>query len=263
MAILTPGDFGSPLNSQPTSGVLAQVGGKPITEEDVTRFIQAMGRNGQAYNDPKGRAAVLEQLIAQRLFLLDAQRNLYEREPAFKAQLASVKDQLLMEYSITKCLQSVRVTEEEVRGYYDRHKEELQADESVNASHILVDSQEKAEQLLDEIRSGKISFEDAARQHSTCPSGQQGGSLGDFSRGQMVPEFDQAVFSMEEGELRGPIKTQFGYHLIRLNKKNEAAPLSYSDVREELYRLVTQEKQQEAYQKKVNQLKILYPVDKL
>lgn len=263
MAILTPGDFGSPLNSKPTSGVLAQVGGKPITEEDVTRFIQAMGRNGQAYNDPKGRAAVLEQLIAQRLFLLDAQRNLYEREPAFKAQLASVKDQLLMEYSITKCLQSVRVTEEEVRGYYDQHKDELQADESVNASHILVDSQEKAEQLLDEIRSGKTSFEDAARQHSTCPSGQQGGSLGDFSRGQMVPEFDQAVFSMEEGELRGPIKTQFGYHLIRLNKKNEADPLSYSDVREELYRLVTQEKQQEAYQKKVNQLKILYPVDKL
>lgn len=263
MAILTPGDLGSPLNPQPTSGILAQVGGKPITEEDVTRFIQAMGRNGQAYNDPKGRAAVLEQLIAQRLFLLDAQRNLYEREPAFKAQLASVKDQLLMEYSITKCLQSVRVTEEEVRGYYDRHKEELQADESVNASHILVDSQEKAEQLLDEIRSDKISFEDAARQHSTCPSGQQGGSLGDFSRGQMVPEFDQAVFSMEEGELRGPVKTQFGYHLIRLNKKNDVAPLSYSDVREELYRLVTQEKQQEAYQKKVNQLKILYPVDKL
>ena len=90
--------------------VLAQVGGKPITEEDVTRFIQAMGRNGQAYNNPKGRAAVLEQMIAQRLFLLDAQRNLYEREPAFKAQLAAVKEQLLMEYAITKCIQSAEDT---------------------------------------------------------------------------------------------------------------------------------------------------------
>ena len=113
MAILTPGDLGNTVNAQPAGQVLAQVGGKPITEEDVTRFIQAMGRNGQAYNNPKGRAAVLEQMIAQRLFLLDAQRNLYEREPAFKAQLAAVKEQLLMEYAITKCIQSVRVTEEE------------------------------------------------------------------------------------------------------------------------------------------------------
>lgn len=263
MAILTPGDLGNQMNPQPTGRVLAQVGGKPITEEDVDRFIQAMGRNGQAYNNPQGRAAVLDQLVAQRLFLMDAQRNLYEREPAFKAQLASVKDQLLMEYAITKCLQGVRVTEEEVRGYYDQHKDDLQAEATVNASHILVDSEDKADQLLADIQAGKISFEDAAREHSTCPSGKQGGSLGDFAQGQMVPEFDQAVFSMEEGELRGPVKTQFGYHLIRLNKKNEATPISYADIREELYGQVTQQKQQEAYQKKINQLKILYPVDKM
>lgn len=263
MAILTPGDLGNTVNAQPAGQVLAQVGGKPITEEDVTRFIQAMGRNGQAYNNPKGRAAVLEQMIAQRLFLLDAQRNLYEREPAFKAQLAAVKEQLLMEYAITKCIQSVRVTEEEVRAYYDAHKDDLQAEESVNASHILVDSEEKANSILADIRAGKISFEDAARQYSTCPSGKQGGSLGDFARGQMVPEFDQAVFALQEGELTGPVKTQFGYHLIRMNKKNEATPISYTDIREELYQQVMQEKQQEAYQKKINQLKILYPVDKM
>ena len=257
MAILTPGDLGNTVNAaQPAGQVLAQVGGKPITEEDVTRFIQAMGRNGQAYNNPKGRAAVLEQMIAQRLFLLDAQRNLYEREPAFKAQLAAVKEQLLMEYAITKCIQSVRVTEEEVRAYYDAHKDDLQAEESVNASHILVDSEEKANSILADIRAGKISFEDAARQYSTCPSGKQGGSLGDFARGQMVPEFDQAVFALQEGELTGPVKTQFGYHLIRMNKKNEATPISYADIREELYQQVMQEKQQEAYQKKINQLKI-------
>jgi peptidyl-prolyl cis-trans isomerase C len=263
MAILTPGDLGKSINAQPVGQVLAQVGGKPITEEDVTRFIQAMGRNGQSYNTPKGRAAVLEQLIAQRLFLLDAQRNLYEREPAFKEQLAAVKDQLLMEYAIAKCVQNVRVTEEEVRAYYEAHKDDLQAEESVNASHILVDSEEKANEILADIHDGKISFEDAARQYSSCPSGKQGGSLGDFARGQMVPEFDKAVFDMQEGEITGPVKTQFGYHIIRLNSKNEATPISYSDIRDELYQQVTQAKQQEAYQKKINQLKILYPVDKL
>lgn len=258
--ILTPNSFGS--NPQPTARVLANVGGKPITEEDVNRFIMAMGRNGQAYNNPQGRAAVLEQLIAQRLFLLDAQRNLFEREQAFKDQLAAVKEQLLMEYAISKCVESVRVTEDEVRGYYDSHKDEMMDEETVNASHILVDSEEKATELLNAINAGEISFEDAARDNSSCPSSSQGGNLGDFGRGQMVPEFDTACFEMEEGEVRGPVKTQFGYHLIRLNKKNPAEALSYNDVRAQLYEQLTREKQQAAYQSKINQLKIMYPVDK-
>ena len=260
--ILTPGSFGAN-NQHPTARVLAQVNGKAITDEDVTRFIMAMGRNGQAYNNPQGRAAVLEQLIAQRLFLLDAQRNLYEREQAFKDQLAAVKEQLLMEYAISKCVESVRVTEEEVRAYYDSHKDEMTEGETVNASHILVDSEEKANELLAAINAGEISFEDAARDNSSCPSSAQGGNLGDFGRGQMVPEFDTACFEMEEGEVRGPVKTQFGYHLIRLNKKNAAEALSYNDVRAQLYEQLTREKQQAAYQSKINQLKIMYPVDRV
>ena len=262
MAVLTPGDLGKNMNQ--TSGrVLATVNGKPITDEDVTRFIQAMGRNAQAYNNPQGRAAVLEQLIAQRLFLLDAQRNLYEREPAFKEQLAAIKDQLLMEYAISKCVEGVRVTEEEVKAYYEEHKDDLNAGETVNASHILVDSEEKANEILASIHAGEITFEDAAKQFSTCPSSAQGGNLGDFGRGQMVPEFDEAVFAMEEGQIAGPVKTQFGYHLIKLNTKNEAVAVAYKDIRNELYGQVTQQKQQAAYQKKINQLRILYPVDKL
>ncbi len=260
--ILTPGSFGAGMNQAPTSRVLANVNGKPITEEDVDRFITALGRNGQAYNNPQGRAAVLEQLIAQRLFLLDAQRNLYEREQAFKDQLAAVKEQLLMEYSISKCVEGVRVTEDEVKAYYEAHKSELDSGETVNASHILVDSEEKANELLAAIQAGETTFEEAARAHSSCPSAAEGGNLGDFGRGQMVPEFDKACFEMEEGEVSSPIKTQFGYHLIRLNKKNPAAPIAYNDIRSQLYGQVTQEKQQAAYQSKINQLRILYPVDK-
>ena len=258
--ILTPNSFGT--NSQPTAKVLAQVNGKPITEEDVTRFIMAMGRNGQAYNNPQGRAAVLEQLIAQRIFLLDAQRNLYEREQAFKDQLAAVKEQLLMEYAISKCVESVRLTEEEVRAYYDSHKEEMIEDETVNASHILVDSEEKATEILAAINAGEITFEDAARENSSCPSSAQGGNLGDFGRGQMVPEFDTACFEMEIGELRGPVKTQFGYHIIRLNAKNAAEPIPYERIKEEIRRRLTAEKQEAAYRSKINQLTILYPVDR-
>ena len=262
MAILTPDSFGNNAGQAPASPVLANVNGKPITEDDVNRFIAAMGRNGQAYQSPQGRAAILEQLIAQRLFLLDAQRNLYEREQTFKDQLAAVKEQLLMEYAIGKCVESVRVSEDEVKAFYNEHKDDFNAGETVNASHILVDSEEKATELLSAITSGEISFEDAAKQNSTCPSSAEGGNLGDFGRGQMVPEFDTACFEMEVGEVRGPVKTQFGYHLIRLNKKNAAEPIAYADLRAELYAKLTQDKQQAAYQSKINQLKILYPVDK-
>ncbi len=260
--ILTPGSFGAAMNRAPAARVLANVNGKPITEEDVDRYIAALGRNAQAYNNPQGRAAVLEQLIAQRLFLLDAQRNLLEREQAFKDQLAAVKEQLLMEYAIAKCVENVRVTEEEVKAFYEAHKDELNGGETVNASHILVDSEEKANEILTAIQNGEISFEDAAQAHSSCPSSAEGGKLGDFGRGQMVPEFDTACFEMEVGELRGPVKTQFGYHIIRLNAKNAAEPLAYNDIRSQLYAQVNQEKQQAAYQSKINQLKILYPVDK-
>ena len=105
-------------------------------------------------------------------------------------------------------------------------------------------------------------FEEAAAQNSSCPSSRNGGSLGEFGRGQMVPEFDTACFEMEVGELRGPVQTQFGYHLIRLDDKKTTEKLAFSDVREELVRQLTAEKQKAAYRSKLNQLKILYPVDR-
>ncbi len=263
MAIITPGTpFGTDMGQNPAERPLASVNGKPITSADVDNFIIAMGRNGQAYNNPQGRAAVLEQLIAQRLFLLDAQRNLFEREPAFKEQLAALKEQLLMEYAITKCVEGVKVKEEEVRAFYDEHKDEFTTGETVNASHILVDSAEQATQIMTSIQNGEITFEDAAAQYSSCPSSAEGGCLGDFGQGQMVPEFDTAVFEMEVGELRGPIQTQFGFHIIKLNAKNAAQPVAYADIKQELFAKMMQDRQQAAYQSKINQLKILYPVDK-
>ena len=134
--------------------------------------------------------------------------------------------------------------------------------ESVNASHILVDTEEKAVEILGKIKGGEISFEDAAREYSSCPSKDNGGNLGDFGRGQMVPEFDTAVFEMKVGEVTdAPVKTQFGYHLIKLNSKSEAAPVSLSEVHDELYGMLLNEKRRAAFESKINQLKIMYPVD--
>lgn len=100
-------------------------------------------------------------------------------------------------------------------------------------------------------------------EHSTCPSGKQGGSLGDFGKGQMVPEFENACAAMNEGELSDPVKTQFGWHIIKLNKKSSGGKIEFSVVKDEIRDALIGEKQQAAYQSRVNQLKILYPVDKL
>lgn len=244
------------------STILATVGGMPITDEDVNDFLRELGPRAQSYMSPEGRKVVLNQLIGNKLLLLDAKRNLLEAEPEFKAQLAKLKDSLLASYATEKAISAVRVSDKDAEDYYNNNKERFVSEETVNASHILVDSEEKANEILAKINAGEISFEDAAVENSSCPSKANGGNLGDFGRGQMVPEFDKAVFEMEVGTIcAAPVKTQFGYHLIKLNAKNEPSEMPFESISAEIKEALLAEKRRAAYESKVNQLKILYPVD--
>lgn len=242
--------------------ILANVGPLTVKESEVDEFILSLGQRGQAYNNPEGRKVILEQLIGNKLLLLDARANLLETEPEFKAELARMKENLLVNYAGSKILSQVKVTDDEVKAYYEENKARLGGGETVNASHILVDSEEKALAILADIKAGKVTFEEAAAEHSSCPSGQRGGNLGDFGRGQMVPEFDTAVFEMEVGEItEAPVKTQFGYHLIKLNSKNVEETPTFEEVEGQLREMLLNEKRRRAYESRINQLKILYPVD--
>jgi len=87
----------------------------------------------------------------------------------------------------------------------------------VNASHILVKTEDEAKAIIADIKAGKR-FEDLARGKSVCPSGRNGGNLGWFGRGMMVPEFEEACFKGKKGQIVGPVKTQFGYHVIKINE---------------------------------------------
>lgn len=244
--------------------ILATVGGMPITDADIDRFLAELGQRGRSLNTPEGRKMILERLIGNKLLLLDARRNLLEAEPAFKEQLALIKERLLTNYALEKAVSAVRVTDAEAQAYYTEHAEEFAGEETVTASHILVDTEDTARELYEKIASGALSFEEAAKKYSSCPSKENGGSLGEFSRGQMVPEFDTAVFSMQVGEITSdPVKTQFGYHLIRLDAKTPASPRTFAEVKSMISESLLAEKQEKAYQSKINQLKILYPVDML
>ncbi len=91
---------------------------------------------------------------------------------------------------------------------------------SAKARHILVATEAQCAELKTEIEAG-VDFADMAKQHSSCPSSRQGGDLGEFGPGQMVPEFDRVVFSGEVNKVHGPVKTQFGYHLLEVTERTE------------------------------------------
>ena len=242
--------------------ILAKVGALTVSEREVEEFLAELGQRGQGYNNPEGKKAILEQIIASKLLLLDARHNLLETEAEFKAELAKLRENLLINYAGNKVIAAVKVSDEDVKKYYEDNIDRFKQGETVNADHILVDSEEKALEILAKIESGEVSFGDAAKEHSSCPSGQRGGNLGDFGRGQMVPEFETAAFALEIGEVtKAPVKTQFGYHLIKLNTKSEASVMPFEDIAHQLTDMVLNEKRREAYERKINQLKILYPVE--
>lgn len=247
------------MNAQ--SKVLAVVGTRTITEDDVMQTLMGLGQRAQQYNNPQGKKIILDQIINKELVLMDAKKNLYEHDPEFKKELETLKNELLANFYVEKFLREVKLAPDEAKKYFEAHPEEFAGEETVGASHILVETEEKANDVLAKINSGEMSFEDAAKAFSSCPSSQRGGDLGDFGHGQMVAEFDQACFAMQVGEIAGPVKTQFGYHLIRLDRKNEAKPISFDEARGELEQRLLSEAQQKAYQSKMNQLRILYPVD--
>ena len=107
---------------------------------------------------------------------------------------------------------------------------------------------------MNKITAGDIYFEDAAKEFSSCPSNAQGGDLGEFGKGQMVPEFDQAVFAAEVVKVVGPVKTQFGYHLIKVEDKKDASVTPFDEVKEQIRANLLQQKQNQAYTEKYKEL---------
>ncbi len=124
-----------------------------------------------------------------------------------------------------------------------------------------MEEKEQAEKIAKEISEGKA-FEEAAREYSTCPSSEKGGDLGYFGKGQMVPEFEKAAFEGEMGKVLGPVKTQFGYHLILVEDKKEEKKVSYEEIKDNLYSQLLQQRKQEKYANTVKELEAKYGVER-
>ena len=240
--------------------ILATVGEKEITNLDVENALKSLDTyQDMHFQTKEGKKQLLEDLVNQELFYMQAKEDQLHNDEDFKAEMKKIEENMLKQYAINKVLSNVTLTEEEKKAFFEAQKQSFSKPETASAKHILVDSEEKANDILGKINAGEVSFEDAAKEHSTCPSKDAGGDLGTFGRGQMVPEFENAVFNMNNGEVSGPVKTQFGYHLIKLENKNESSIPEYDEVAEEVGKTLLFQKQGEVYQQKLNEVKEKYP----
>ncbi|MGL5693017.1 MAG: peptidylprolyl isomerase [Peptostreptococcaceae bacterium] len=239
--------------------VLATVGQKEITSFDVDAILGGLDPYQAAhFNTEEGKKQLLDDLINQELLYIEAKESNLEQDAEFQTELARVQENMLKQYAMNKVLNSVTLTEEEKQAFYDANKDKFNKPSSASAKHILVDTEEKANDLLNKITANEVTFEAAASEHSSCPSKDAGGDLGTFERGQMVPEFDEAVFTMEKGTVTGPVQTQFGYHLIKLEDRTEGGESEFAEVKSEIEKALTYQKQSEAYTNKYNDLKTKY-----
>lgn len=238
--------------------ILATVAGEVITEADVNAFIQNMPKEQQMYaSNPQFRQQIVDQLINYRLFSKYAEEMKMDETAEFEAALNNARKEILASMAISETVKAVEVTEEDMKSFYEENSNYFEKGATVSAKHILVKEEEKCQEILEEIIAGKV-FEEAAQQYSTCPSGQKGGDLGEFGKGQMVKEFEEAAFAAEIGQVVGPVKTQFGYHLIKVEAKNEATVTPFEEVKEQIRRNLMQQKQNKAYADKAAELKAKY-----
>ncbi|MBI9030452.1 peptidylprolyl isomerase [bacterium] len=242
--------------------VLATVEGKDITAQDVEIFLQQLGQQRAAqFNNEEGKSQILNELVNQKLLLADAIDNKVEETEVFKQELARLKETVLTQININNLLLTAQVSDDELQAHFEANKAKYAKAEEVSASHILVDTEEACQEIYNKIKNEDLDFATAAKENSSCPSKDQGGSLGSFSRGRMVPEFEEAAFNMEIGEISEPIKTQFGYHIIKLDDKTPAQDVELSQVKQTISNELMTMKQREVYVAKVEELKNKYKVD--
>lgn len=240
--------------------VLAEVNGKKITGVDYNLFIDSLNPQlKQYFGGEELNKDVVNELVYQALLYEDAMEKGMDKEDEFIQVVEKTKESMLKTYALGKLLATAEVKDEDIKKFYEENKDAFKQAESADASHILVEEEDKAREIYEKIKNGG-DFEELAKEYSTCPSKENGGNLGTFTKGQMVKEFEDAVFENEVGTITEPVKTQFGYHIIKINQKNDARELSFDEVKDRIVEQVRRQKEQEIYNKKITELKDKYEV---
>jgi len=241
------------------SEVLKTIGEFEITDRDIDAFIASLPREQQTYREiPEFRKQVMERVEEMTLFAMLGIEMKIDETDEYKGAMKVARRDISGQLAVHELFGSVEVSDDEAKAFFEEHKNAFAKGPSASAKHILVDSAEKAESIKKEIEAGDKTFEEAAKEYSSCPSSQKGGSLGEFGRGQMVKEFEDAAFDGELNTIIGPVKTQFGYHLIWVDSRSEGETPDFEVVKEQAKMQARQQKQQQVYEEKLEELKGKY-----
>lgn len=218
--------------------VVATVSGQSITEADVQMAVSELDQQFAQLTPEQKRAAALSAIIEIRLMSEKAKASKLDQDENFKRKLAFLNERALHAQVIEKEI-SPKVTDEMLKARYDKEVAARPAAEEVRARHILVKTEEEAKEIIAKLDGG-ADFEALAKEKSSDPgSGANGGDLGFFAKGQMVPEFEAAAFALEPGAYtKTPVKSEFGFHVIKLEEKRTQPPVAFDQVKDQIRQLV-------------------------
>ena len=214
--------------------VVATVNGQPIRLSELEVAQQALP---QQYRNMPLQAvfpALLDRIIDSKLVVQEGKKNKVTDDPAFKKRMAFVEEQVLQDFWLQREI-ARKVTAEKLQQRYEERLKSMPSEEEVHARHILVATEDEAKAIIADLKKG-AAFDKLAKEKSTDKaSGAEGGDLGWFKKSDMVKEFADAAFALKKGELtETPVKTQFGYHVIKLEDRRKAPPPAFEELADQL-----------------------------
>jgi len=224
--------------------VVAVVNGKKITEADVRFAESEIGSDLGSLPEATKRRVLVEYLIENQLFAEAAEGEKLASTPEFDGRMQYWRRRALRDTYFDAAVKNA-VTEAQAKALYDQQIKLLKPEEEIKARHILVESEEKAKEIAEKIAHG-ADFAEMAKQYSKDPGTKDdGGSLGYFTRGQMVPQFEEAAFKLETGDVSEPVQTQFGWHLIQVEDRRQRKPPEFDVIKDRLIASMIHRKAQE------------------
>lgn len=227
--------------AQEEDKVIGSIGGVPISTSDLDVVAGELGDQlGQVPPDQK-RIAAMMALIDIKLLAKKAESENFAEDEAFKKRIEFLRERALHNALFEQQVVDA-VTDEDVRARYDKEVAATPAENEIKASHILVETEEEAKAIIAQLDGG-ADFAELAKEKSTGPSGPNGGDLGYFTKGRMVPEFEEAVFALDVGSYtKEPVKTQFGFHVIKAHDLRPVQPPAFEQVQSQIRQVVLREK---------------------
>jgi len=239
---------GTACAQQTNDPVVARVNGTEIKASDLAIAEEEVGSNLPA-TSPEGKRDYLVTYVSDMMLLAKAAEDkMLADDAAFKRRLAYLRNKLLMETFLQGEMKAA-MTDAAMHQVYDDASKQLRGEKEVRARHILVETEDEAKAVLAELKKG-TDFAELARLKSKDPgAASEGGDLGYFTKDQMVPEFADAAYKLEKGELSEPVKSQFGWHVIRVEDKRDRVVPPFEQVKDQIETFVARKTQAEVIAK--------------